>query len=295
MANPDDRNRAESAEDGAFPAESQEDFSPVVVVTGSTRGLGFALAREFLQRGCRVLVSGRSYEAVQGALAQLTDRAGRAAGQPCDVTDPAQVEVLWDGAVRRWGRVDIWINNAGVGQDYLRAWELATLEVIRIVETNILGMMHGCRVALRGMRAQGRGAIYNVEGWGSDGQHRDGLAVYGTTKRAVRYFSKALAHEVATDEDPSQGRVTVGTLSPGMMVTDFLLGPMRRMADAEQMRRVVNILGDRPESVAAFLATKILANRKNGARFAWLTGMKATWRFLSAALTPRGRRRNLFE
>ena len=315
---------------------SEQRQAPVVVITGSTRGLGLALAQAFLERGCQVLVSGRGTEAVREALGQLGPHGGRLGGQACDVTDPAQVGALWDGAVRRCGRVDIWINNAGVGQDYLRAWELPTEEVIRMVETNVLGVMHGSRVAMRGMRAQGGGAIYNMEGWGSDGKRRSGLTVYGTTKRAVRYFTRTLADEAAIDSKaradaeggpaPGSGApaqepaapgsdgdvvestpdgdagaaaaapagVLVGTLSPGMMVTDFLLGPMERMADADRMRRVVNILGDRPETVAAFLADKILSNRRNRAHFAWLTGAKVIGRFLRAALRRGALRRDLF-
>jgi NAD(P)-dependent dehydrogenase (short-subunit alcohol dehydrogenase family) len=317
------RRRAETKPGRAGGTEERAagvDF--VVVITGSTRGLGLALAEEFLRRGCRLLVSGRSAEAVQEARGRLSAFGERVGGQACDVTDPAQVEVLWDGAVRRWGRVDIWINNAGVGQDYLRAWELSTPEVIRIVETNILGVMHGSRTAMRGMRAQGGGAIYNTEGWGSDGKRRNGLTVYGTTKQAVRYFTRGLADEAAadlaaikdtradeasvSDIDGPEGSseagaapvfrngVLVGTLSPGMIVTDFLLSPMEKMADPERMRKIVNILGDRPETVARFLVPRILANRRNGAHIAWLTGARVIRRFLAAAFIPQSRRRDLF-
>ncbi|MBN1835911.1 MAG: SDR family oxidoreductase [Spirochaetales bacterium] len=310
----DPREAAGSAASDAAGTAGGGEPTAAVVITGSTRGLGFALAREFLRLGCRVLVSGRSVEAVREVVGRLQAYGARVEGQSCDVTDPAQVGALWDGALRRWGRVDVWINNAGVAQEYLRAWELPTEEVIRIVETNILGVMHGSRVAMRGMRGQGYGAIYNVEGWGSDGKRRPGLAVYGTTKRAVRYFSRCLAEEAAGEAAPGEGapaeeaserpeeqaagpryeRVLVGTLSPGMMVTDFLLEPMARMADAERLRRVVDILGDRPESVAAFLAPRILANRRNGVRIAWLTGPKVMVRFARALLRRGSRGRDLF-
>ena len=148
---------------------------------------------------------------------RLSSYRERVHGQPCDVTDPAQVGALWDGAVGRWGRVDIWINNAGVAQEYLRAWELPTEEVIRLVETNILGVMHGSRTAMRGMRAQGGGAIYNMEGWGSDGKRRRGLSVYGTTKRAVRYFTRALADEASARESAGDEAFAGGEMGGGML------------------------------------------------------------------------------
>ncbi len=96
----------------------------------------------------------------------------------------------------------------------------------RLIRTNLLGTIHGSRAAMRGMLAQGGGAIYNLEGWGSDGKRRGGLAVYGTSKCAIRYFTLALADEAAGTP------VLVGTLSPGMMVTGFLTGPMGRMSPA---------------------------------------------------------------
>ncbi len=275
---------------------AEKEMSPGVVITGSTRGLGFALAKEFLERGRRVTISGRTRESVERALSRLSSAAeGRQSGlgsetvqpvhgQPCDVSDPRQVQALWDGAVKRWGRVDIWINNAGIPQAYLPAWELSVEEVRRLVETNLLGVVQGSRTAMRGMRAQGGGGIYNVEGWGSDGNRRNGLTLYGTTKRALRYFTRGLA-------DEAEGcPVLVGTLSPGMMVTDFLTGPMKEMKDAERMRRVVNIIGDLPETVARFLVGKILANRRNHAHFVWLSGAKVMGRFLIAPF----RRRDLF-
>jgi NAD(P)-dependent dehydrogenase (short-subunit alcohol dehydrogenase family) len=261
-----------------------------VVITGSTRGLGFAMAREFLERGCRVTICGRTPEGVQEALQRLKGYGERADGRACDVRRPEQVEGLWKAAAGRWGRVDIWVNCAGIPQAYVPAWELPTEEATRVVETNVLGVVHGSRVAMRGMRAQGGGAIYNVEGWGSNGQRRKGLTLYGATKRFLRYFTRGLADEA------EGGPVLVGTLSPGMMVTEFLTGPMRRMAEGEnpaeagRMRRVVNIIGDRPETVARFLVPRMLSNHRNRAQFTWLTGAKAMGRFLTAGL----RRRDLF-
>jgi NAD(P)-dependent dehydrogenase (short-subunit alcohol dehydrogenase family) len=205
-------------------------------------------------------------------------------GHPCDVSDAQQVQALWDDAVELWGRVDIWINNAGIPQAYLPAWELPEEEVRQLVETNLLGVIQSSRTAMRGMQAQGGGGIYSVEGWGSDGKRRNGLTLYGTTKRAIRYFTRGLADEA------EGGPVLVGTLSPGMMVTDFLTDPMKEMKDAERMRRVVNIIGDRPETVARFLTGKILGNRQNHAHFVWLTGAKVMGRFLTAPF----RRRDLF-
>ncbi|MBP7689770.1 MAG: SDR family NAD(P)-dependent oxidoreductase, partial [Thermoflexales bacterium] len=89
-------------------------MTKTIVVTGSTRGIGFGLAHEFLQRGCRVVVNGRSQSAVDQAMSDLAGRHGadRVGGFPADMTVYEQVQTLWDQSIKRFGCIDIWINNA---------------------------------------------------------------------------------------------------------------------------------------------------------------------------------------
>jgi NAD(P)-dependent dehydrogenase (short-subunit alcohol dehydrogenase family) len=262
-----------------------------IVITGSTRGLGFQLAREFLRHGCAVVVSGRTREAVDAALSGLRAEFPYATvhGIPCDVARPDQVQALWDGAVEALGGVDHWINNAGIAQPLVPVWDLEPGTMESVVRTDLLGVLYGARVAMRGMTSQPRepgqpaGAIWFMEGHGSDGSVRRGMSVYGAAKRALRYTAKALSVEAR------ETGVLVGTLSPGMMVTDFTLKQLDRRDPArwERTRRVFNILADRPETVAAFLAPRILAARRTGALIAWLTGPKIVFRFLFAAVLRR--------
>jgi NAD(P)-dependent dehydrogenase (short-subunit alcohol dehydrogenase family) len=261
------------------------------VITGSTRGLGFQLAREFVRRGCPVVVAGRGREAVDAAISGLRTEFPHAAvhGIPCDVADPAQVQALWDGSVKALGGVDQWINNAGIGQPTTPIWDLDPDLMEAVVRTDLLGVLYGARVAMRGMTSQPReprrapGAIWFMEGHGSDGSVRRGLSVYGAAKRALRYVARALAVEAR------ETGVLVGALSPGIMVTDFTLKPLdRRDPDAwERTKRVFNILADRPETVAAYLAPRVLAARRTGALIAWLTGPKIMFRFLFAGILRR--------
>jgi NAD(P)-dependent dehydrogenase (short-subunit alcohol dehydrogenase family) len=267
--------------------------TPRIVITGSTRGLGLQLAREFLRRGCTVAVSGRSPAAVDAAVAGLNAEFPRARvhGIACDVADPAQVQALWDGAAAAMSGVDHWINNAGIGQPTAPIWDLAPSEADAIVRTDLLGVLYGARTAMRGMMAQSasaeaggaRGAIWFMEGHGSDGRIMSGLSVYGAAKHALRYVARALAVEAKGTG------VLVGALSPGIMVTDFTLKQMNRKDPAAWARakRVFNILADRPETVAAFLAPRILATRRNGSLVAWLTGSKIMARFLFAPILRR--------
>jgi NAD(P)-dependent dehydrogenase (short-subunit alcohol dehydrogenase family) len=255
------------------------------VVTGSTRGIGFGLARELLRRRCNVVVSGRSGDGVDNAVAEL-GHPEQVLGVAADVTDPASVQALWDAAAARFGRVDIWINNAGTTTIPVPLWEVGADEVRQTVETNLLGTLYGLQVAARGMRAQGGGQIFNVEGMGSKGEVQVGLLPYACTKAAVGYLSKALLKEL--DGSPVQ----ICSIRPGINVTEHLMHgsehlPPERLA---RTKKVFNILGDRPETTTPFLAERILATTRTGTRIAWLTPAKISGRFLAAPF----RQRDLF-
>jgi NAD(P)-dependent dehydrogenase (short-subunit alcohol dehydrogenase family) len=249
-----------------------------VVITGSTRGIGFGLAESFLELGCAVAVSGRSQEGVDKAVARLAAAhdADRILGRPCDVTAYEQVQALWEAALERFGRVDVWVNNAGLGNVYRPAWEQTPEQMEAIVRTNVLGTMYGTRVAYLGMREQGFGQIFNLEGFGSQGRTRPGLTVY-----AVAYFTRSMVKEV------NDGPVLLGAISPGMVVTAMLTDAYEDPAELEQYKRIFNILADRVETVTPWLAKRMLANRKNGVAFRWLTDVKVVGRFLGA---PFGKR-----
>jgi NAD(P)-dependent dehydrogenase (short-subunit alcohol dehydrogenase family) len=257
---------------------------PNIVITGSTRGIGYGLAEAFVQAGCRVTLSGRSQAAVERALAGLASRYGaeRLAGQPCDVTQLEQLQALWAAARSRWGQVDIWINNAGVAHPDVPLWELPPDVVRAVAETNLTGTLLGCQVAAAGMLAQGSGFIYNMEGFGSTGQVRRGMAAYGSSKAAIHYLNRALAADLAGTP------VKTGSLSPGMVATDLLTLPYAgRPADWQRAKRIFNILADPVESVAPWLVARMLANQRNGARLAWLTPARLYWRFLTAPFNKR--------
>ena len=253
-----------------------------IVVTGSTRGIGHGLAREFLTRGHQVVVSGRTRESVDAGLSALHGL-GEVIGQPCNVGDLSDVQRLWDAAVERFGRVDIWINNAALAPDHSLFAAIPGDQIAATVAANLTGTMYGTQVALNGMLKQGAGKIYTFEGFGSDGMTSPGLAVYGATKRAVRYLTAAVAKEYA--DSP----IIIGSLSPGMVPTDLLIYSSRGedLAKWERTKRIMNILGDAVETVTPWLAEQAIANQKNGARIAWLTRGKAIMRFISPTYRKR--------
>jgi NAD(P)-dependent dehydrogenase (short-subunit alcohol dehydrogenase family) len=258
---------------------------PTVVITGSTRGFGLCMAREFLNAGCSVAVSGSLDASLEAAMKELEEFGDRALFLLCDVRLRTDVENLWNKSVEKWGRVDIWINNAGRNCPHEFAYDTAQKYVDAVIDTNLKGMIFGSQVAANGMLAQGSGQIWNMEGLGSNDMIQARTILYGTTKHALTYFTKGLAKEL-------EGMpVRAGRLSPGMMLTDFILrgpgGEKSPVAGEKAFRRIFNILADKPETVAAFFIPKILANRSNGAHIVWLTGAKAMARFVSAPFSRR--------
>ncbi len=253
----------------------------VVVVTGSTRGIGKGLAREFLKRGHSVVVSGRTRSAVDQTTSEIMVDAVNGAhvvGIPCDVSNYDDVQSLWDRAVAAMGRVDIWINNAGQSNARFPVGRLSQDDVDSIPRTNLTGTINGSRVSLAGMTKQGFGAIYNFEGFGSNGMRQRGISLYGATKFAITYFNKCLERE--TRDTP----VIVGLLSPGIVITDLSIRDKEKVSPKqwEFTVKIYNILADRVETVTPWLVQQVLQNTRHGARFAWLTRGKSLWRFLSS-------------
>jgi NAD(P)-dependent dehydrogenase (short-subunit alcohol dehydrogenase family) len=95
------------------------------------------------------------------------------------------IAFLCEEARQHFGRVDIWINNAGISHDMHNAWKLDHEEIRRVLDTNQRGTIYGTILPFRKMQQQGSSRIFNMEGLGSDGFMLDGLTVYGTTKSAL--------------------------------------------------------------------------------------------------------------
>jgi chlorophyll(ide) b reductase len=155
-------------------------------------------------------------------------------------------------------------------------WELPLLE--SVVETNLMGTLLGCRAALRVMLAQGSGHLFNMDGRGADGAATPGFAAYGATKSSIPQLMTTLAKET------EGSGVGVHTLSPGMVLTDLLLGQT-----SSQAAKIFNILAERPETVANFLVARVRNVKGTGQYIRYLTKPKIAWRFATA-----WRRKNRF-
>jgi NAD(P)-dependent dehydrogenase (short-subunit alcohol dehydrogenase family) len=129
------------------------------------------------------------------------------------------------------------------------------------------------------MLKQGSGQIYMFEGFGSNGQLQKGITVYGSTKRALRYFTAAAANEFK--DTP----IIIGSISPGIVTTDLLLRSSKAGEENwEKAKKVLNVLADRIETVTPWLVDQVLKNEKNGAKIAWLTTTKVLGRLIFGRL-----------
>lgn len=259
-----------------------------VVITGSGRGLGFEMAKRFRSNGMNVVLNDINAQRLDEAKAELEKLPGEGlvgafAGNAAVFEE---LQALAAYAVETCGQVDIWINNAGVNQPMKAVWELSVSEIGVLLDVDLKGAILGSKAAMEVMIPQGHGAIYNLEGYGSNDAMMLGLNMYGTTKRAVTHFTQAMAKEC---EERGNG-VIVGRLSPGIMITDFTvkaLGDAQAIDLPEKTKEVYNILGDYPDVVAEFLVSRMLTNTKNNAHIEWLTGGKAMWRFMTAGFNKR--------
>jgi NAD(P)-dependent dehydrogenase (short-subunit alcohol dehydrogenase family) len=255
-----------------------------VVITGSTRGIGYGLADAFLDLGCSVTVSGRAENNVDEVAAKLVSKYSdeRIIGIACDVRNLDQIQALWDKSISRFEKIDIWVNNAGLSGPQISAWEMPPGKAREILETNLLGEIYGSMVAVNGMLTQGFGAIYNMEGMGSDGRVHAGLTYYGTSNAGRSYFNESLIEET---EGTS---LIIGALRPGMVVTDLITEPYKdRPEEWEKDKRIFNILADRVETVSPWLASQMLNNKKHGAEISWSSRWKIMGRFLASPFNRR--------
>jgi NAD(P)-dependent dehydrogenase (short-subunit alcohol dehydrogenase family) len=176
----------------------------VVVITGGTRGFGLAMADALVDAGAAVVVGSRSARSVEETVAHLTARGGRAGGFACDVSDLAQVQALKDHALAAFGRIDVWVNNAGVAGPYGPTAHVPPDEFEKVLHTNIFGAYHGAWVALQHFLPQQRGKLINILGHDEQGPVAMQNA-YASSKGWLRSFTVALATELLTHIDVVAG------------------------------------------------------------------------------------------
>jgi 3-oxoacyl-[acyl-carrier protein] reductase len=186
------------------------------LITGGSRGIGYAVAEALLRNGEHVAFTGTSTDGVmraEHALASAVGDAGRVAGIVCDVRDAASVERAVRTAAERFGGLDALVNNAGVGVGVPIA-DMPHDEWDRIIGTNLTGVFNCCKAAIPLLRARGGGWIVNISSLASKNPFVGGAA-YCASKAGLNAFSEALMQELRYDN------IRVTYVLPGSVATGF--------------------------------------------------------------------------
>jgi len=221
----------------------------VAVVTGSSRGIGRAIAQAFAREGCALVVNAaRSIAEARAVADAITAAGGRALAVQADVGDPAQAQELIARAVREYGRVDVLVNNAGI-VDRSGLWQISQAGWSEMMAVHVTGPFFASRAAAEAMVKHGAGAIINIASMrGID--PGSGPLHYSVSKAAVLMLTKCLARDLAP-------HVRVNAIAPGYTETAFHAD--RTIAERQQITTRIPLRRfGRPEDIAGaavFLAS----------------------------------------
>ena len=199
----------------------------IAIVTGSSSGIGKAIALTFAEEGARVVVAARRQHLCEQTVKQIREKGGEAMAIQTDVTDESQVERLITQTVQQYGRLDILVNNAGIGGGG-RIAETSTKTFDEVMNTNLRGTFFCCREGFRQMMKNGGGTIINmssvcgVQAWA-------GTGTYSASKHGIMALTKALADE------GRPYKIRVSAICPGGVADSLVDASPDEIARSEQI------------------------------------------------------------
>ncbi len=185
----------------------------IAVITGGTKGIGFAIAESLLKAGANVFICARDKTEIKRALEKLSEH-GKVDGEVCDVQSESQVKMMLDECVRVFGGIDILVNNAGIGIVGKTVEEMSATEFEQTLQTNLFGVFYACHYAIPLMKKRGGGYIINISSLAGQNAHPR-MAAYNASKFGLNGFSEALMQEVRQDD------IKVSYICPGSVNTYF--------------------------------------------------------------------------
>lgn len=186
----------------------------VALITGSSRGIGKAVAEAMAQAGAKVVISSRKAEACESVAESIRAGGGEAIAIPCNVSDLSQVQSLVDATLKHWGRIDVLVCNAAVNPHFGPSLEISESAFDKVMSTNVKSVLWLCRAVIPQMAERGDGAIIIVSSIaGLKGTSR--LGAYAISKAADMQLTRNLALEWG------HRNVRVNCIAPGLVRTDF--------------------------------------------------------------------------
>jgi 3-oxoacyl-[acyl-carrier protein] reductase len=183
------------------------------IITGGTKGIGYAIAEALIKEGADVLICGRGRDAVQAAAERLL-KIGKVEAVSCDIRNEDHVQTMLEHCAGSFGGVDIVINNAGVGYFGKTVEETSSAEFKQTLETNLFGAFYVCHYAIPYLKRRGGGYIINISSLAGQNAHPR-MAAYNASKFGLNGFSEALMQEVRQDN------IKVSYICPGSVNTAF--------------------------------------------------------------------------
>ena len=193
------------------------------VVTGGTRGIGFAIVKKYLENGANVAIAGSRQESVEKAIEKLPEYKDRVMGIWPDLCSPESVADAFASVKERFGRIDILANNAGISSR-TSLYDYTVEEFSRSVDINLKAVFICSQAAARIMRDQGGGVIINTSSMVGEYGQPSGCG-YPATKFAVNGLTKSLARELAKDQ------IRVNAVAPGVTRTDMVSALPQELVD----------------------------------------------------------------
>ena len=221
----------------------------VALITGGSRGIGYAIAKAYVQEGANVAICSRDAAAVSNAVRRLL---GPVYGISCDVGNIADVRKMVSSVLDRFGKIDILVNNAGISMTYGPVGEIDPDQWAGVIATNLVGTFHCCHVVIPQMQKQGGGQIINLKGYGAHFPSPY-VTAYGASKAALVAFTKSLALEYKRD------RIHVNIFSPGVVKTELITDTETTPAGEAHLKKigwVIDLMAG-PVDYAASFAVRV--------------------------------------
>ena len=248
----------------------------VIVITGSSRGIGKSIAGACIAEGAKVVISSRNLESVKKTCKEFDPEGKCTSGIVADVYNEEDLQKLLEHAIEKFKRIDIWINNAGIAGGYMTIDEMSFEEIEQIININLTGVLNTCKLIIPYFVKQGSGIILNMSGRGGKFEAAPFQAVYAATKAAIISATKSMAAE------NKKYPISIHAINPGMVDTDILKnvksGPKSNYEHAT-LKYVLNAFGVPIDVVGKSVAEIIVqvSGKKTGKVYSLLSGLSPTF------------------